>query len=146
MSGFGPNQVVLVPPSRIAKFAAWTHAALAMVAVYCVTQIWNYTPIEQMPSPDSLAFGATALPPLLALWAGRRIIRGARAAQLLAGGLVIALALYATAFLMVLSAADSEPMAPILLIVASLWIAGGLFALLIAVWATGRMTRGKAAP
>jgi hypothetical protein len=117
-----------------------------MVAVYLVTRVWNYTPMKRMPSSDSIAFAATALPPMLALWFGTRIIRGGKAAWLLAAGLVTALALYALAFLIVVTAPDSEPLAPILLIVASLWIAAGLLGLMIAVWITGRMTQEKGAP
>lgn len=131
-----------MPPLQIAKIAALAHVALVGAGVYLVTQVWNPTPVELMPSRDSLVFSLTALPPLLALWIGSWIARGPKAPRLLAWGLVVALLAYTIAFLMVLGAADAEPLAPLLLVLASLWIALGLLVVVIGVWLTSLPARG----
>lgn len=124
-------------PLQIAKIVVWVHVLLVAVAVYYVTRIWNYTPLSAMPSDDSLVFAATALPPLMTLWIGARLARNEKAGWLLALGLIVALAVFALAFLAVLSAGQ-EPLAPLFLIMASLWLAGGLAIVLVAVWFIGR--------
>jgi hypothetical protein len=126
-------------PIQVAKIAAGVHVALVAVAVYYVTQIWNYTPLSEMPSRDALAFSATALPPLVALLLGASLARNDRARWFLSIGLVAALAVYAVAFFLV--SESDEPLAPLLLILTSLWQAGGLALLLLVVWLTGRSDR-----
>jgi hypothetical protein len=126
-------------PAQVAKIVAGVHVALVAVVVYYVTQIWNYTPPELMPSTDAIAFSATALPPLLAAWIGTWLARGDKARWLLAIGLILALVVYAFAFLMVLS--SGEPLAPLFLIITSLWEAGGLAVVLLVVWLMGRSER-----
>jgi phosphotransferase system glucose/maltose/N-acetylglucosamine-specific IIC component len=127
-------------PIQVARIVAGVHVALVAVVVYYVTQIWNYTPLERMPSTDSIVFSATALPPLLAVWIGGRLARGDKGRWFLLIGLILALLVYAFAFLLVLDAAE-EPLAPLLLIVASLWVAGGLAVVLLVVWLMGRSER-----
>ena len=60
--------------------------------------------------------------------------------RLLAIGLILALLVYAFAFLLVLDAAE-ESLAPLLLIVVSLWQAAGLAVVLLVVWLMGRSER-----
>lgn len=127
-------------PIRVARVVAAVHVALVAVVVYYVTQIWNYTPLERMPSTDAVAFSATALPPLLAVWIGGWLARGDKARWFLVIGLILALLVYAFAFLLVLDAAE-ESLAPLLLIVTSLWQAGGLAVVLLVVWLMGRSER-----
>ncbi|WP_295558657.1 hypothetical protein [uncultured Hyphomicrobium sp.] len=126
---------------QIAKIAAWVHAALVALAVYFVTRVWNITPLEKLPSTDSLVFSASALPPLLALAIGTWLTRGEKSGRLLAGGLIAALVAYAASFVMVLGASQDEPLAPLFLIIASLWIAPGLLVVLVGVWFVGRAER-----
>lgn len=127
-------------PIRVARIVTGVHVALVAMVVYYVTQIWNYTPPELMPSADAIAFSATALPPLLAVWIGGRLARGDKARWFLVIGLIFALLAYVLAFLLVLDAGE-ESLAPLLLIVTSLWEAGGLAVMLVVVWLMGRSER-----
>lgn len=121
---------------RAAKIAASAHVALALTAVYYVTRVFNFTPLSQLPNTDMFAFSATAVPPLLAAWIGARLARNDAAGRLLAAGLCAALAVYALTFVAML--ASDEPLAPLGLIVVSLWLAAGYAVLLLAVWLVGR--------
>jgi hypothetical protein len=77
--------------------------------------------------------------PLVYAWLGLRVARTDAARWLLAIGQVIALALFAVTFAMVVRSV--EPMAPLLFMLVSLWLAGGLSLLLLVIWFVGRGVR-----
>lgn len=124
--------------SQVAKIAVLVHVMLVAAAVYYVTRIFNFTPLSRLPNTDTFAFSAAALPPLLAFWIGGRILHGARASRVLACGLVLGAALYAASFVGVLLSGAHEPLAPLWLIIVSLWLAAAYVVLLVAVWLTSR--------
>ena len=111
--------------SQVAKIAVLVHVMLVAAAVYYVTWVFNFTPLSRLPNTDTFAFSVAALPPLLAFWIGGRILHGARASRVLACGLVLGAALYAA-------------LAPLWLIIVSLWLAAAYVVLLVAVWLTSR--------
>lgn len=124
---------------RIAKLAALVNVAFALAAVYYVVRVFNFTPLSKLPNADTFAFAATAVPPLLAAWLGAHFARNGAAAVLLALGLLAALAAYVMMFVAVLQ--SGEPLAPLALVMVSLWTALGLAVLLLAVWLVGRRGR-----
>lgn len=124
---------------QIAKIAALVNVAFTLATVYYVMRVFNFTPLSQLPSSDTLAFAATAVPPVLAAWLGAHFARNDAAGRLLAAGLIAALAIYVTTFVAVLLSA--EPLAPLALIIVSLWTALALAVLLLGVWFVGRRPR-----
>jgi hypothetical protein len=128
----------LVPSSLSAKIAVFVHVVLVLAAVHYVTRIANFTPLSELPNKDTLVFAATGVPPLLAGWIGARLARNERAARLLSFGLWLGAAIYAVSFASVVFASDNEPLAPLWLILVSVWLAVGYGALLLAVWLVGR--------
>jgi hypothetical protein len=122
--------------TRIAKVMALLNTALVAAAVYYVTRVANYTPLSELPNTDMFAFSAPAIPPLLAAWAGAWVAGDGASGRILAIGLTLAVAAYAGAFALVLT--SDEPLAPLLLILTSLWVAIGLVVMLIVVWLVGR--------
>lgn len=123
---------------HLAKASALIHAGLVAVSVYFVTRVFNFTPLSALPNADFLAFSATAIPPLLAAGIGSWLVRGEKAARVLGYGLAGGAAIYAASLVGVMLADESEPLAPLWLIVVSIWLAAGYAALLIAVWLVGR--------
>ena len=121
-----------------AKTAVFVHVVLVLAAVHYVTRVANFTPLSRLPNSDTFAFAATAIPPLLAGWIGARLARSEGAARLLAWGLGLGAAIYAASFVGVLFADVHEPLAPLWLIIVSLWLAAGYAVLLVAVWLVGR--------
>jgi hypothetical protein len=121
---------------QIAKIAALVNTAFALAAVYYVMRVFNFTPLSQLANSDTFMFAATAIPPVLAAWLGAYYARSDAAARLLAAGLIVALAIYGITFVVVLQSA--EPLAPLALIIVSLWTALALVVLLLGVWFVGR--------
>lgn len=124
--------------SLMAKISVSVHVALVAASVYSVTRIFNFTPLSQLPNTDTLAFSATAIPPLLAFWAGGRLLRGERASRVLAYGLALGAVVYAASLVGVMNSAEHEPLAPLWLIIVSLWLAAAYVVLLVAVWLMSR--------
>lgn len=124
--------------------AVFVHVVLVLIAVHYVTRIANFTPLAELPNRDTLAFAATALPPLLALWIGMFLAPGERSLRLLVVGLWLGAGIYAASLAGVMAAGDNEPLAPLWLILVSLWLAAGYAALLIAVWLVGRREAKRA--
>jgi hypothetical protein len=127
---------ILMRPIQITKIVAGVHVALVAAALYYAVQIHNYTPLSELPNTDFKVFSGMAIPPMLSAWIGSWLARGEKAGWLLAIGQVLALIVFAVAFLMVLN--SDEPLAPLLLVLASLWLAAGLAVLLLAVWLVAR--------
>ncbi|WP_072390124.1 hypothetical protein [Hyphomicrobium sp. CS1GBMeth3] len=123
---------------RIVTIGILVHVGLVGAAVYYVTRVANFTALSELPNTDFFAFSATAIPPILAALIGKVLARGARATRLLAYGLAVGAAIYAVSFAGVILARDDEPLAPLLLIVTSLWLAAGYTVLLLIVWLVGR--------
>jgi hypothetical protein len=120
---------------QIAKIAALVNVAFALAAVYYVMRVFNFTPLSQLANSDTFMFAATAVPPLVAAWLGAHFARSDAAGKILAAGLIAALATYVITFVAVLQSA--EPLAPLALIVVSLWTALALVVLLLGVWFVG---------
>jgi hypothetical protein len=127
-------------PNQITKIAAGSHVGLVAAAAFYTLRIHNYTPISELSLRDVLVMSGMALSPVLCAWLGLWLARGETARWLLAVGQAVALLLFAVALVMVLTSV--EPLAPLLLFLASLWIAGGFAVLLLAVWLVARFARG----
>jgi len=123
-------------PVRITTIAAGLHAALAIAAIYYTVQINNHAQLSEIPARDALVMAGIVLLPLAYAWIGLRLGRTNAARWLLATGQALALALFAATFVMVVRSV--EPMAPLLFLLISLWIAAGFLLLLPVVWLVGR--------
>ncbi|MDQ8700131.1 hypothetical protein [Hyphomicrobium sp. LHD-15] len=123
-------------PIQITKITAGVHVALVAAGVYYAVRVHNFTPLSELPNTDMTVFSALAFPPALAALIGLWLARGEKASRLLAIGQCVGLLVFAVAFAMVL--ASDEPLAPLLLVVASLWLAVGFAVLLLFVWLVGR--------
>jgi hypothetical protein len=123
-------------PVRITKIAAGLHAGLAVAAIYYALRINNYSQLSEISAKEILVMAGIVLLPLAYAWIGLRLARTNAARWLLAIGQTIALALFAATFVMVVRSV--EPMAPLLFLLISLWLAGGLSLLLLVVWLVGR--------
>jgi hypothetical protein len=123
-------------PVRITKIAASLHVGLAIAAIYYALRINNYSQLSEISAKEILVMAGIVLLPLAYAWIGLRLARTDAARWLLAIGQTIALALFAATFVMV--ARSVEPMAPLLFLLISLWLAGGLSLLLLVVWLVGR--------
>lgn len=121
---------------RVSLLAVLVHVALVAASVIHVTRVANVTPLDQLPSPDMLAFSATALPPILAASLGSLLARGATARRMLAGGLALGAVVFAVSFAGVL--ASDEPLAPLWLILVSVWLAAGYALLLVGIGLASR--------
>lgn len=121
--------------SLMAKISVSVHVALVAASVYSVTRIFNFTPLSQLPNTDTLAFSPSRL---LAFWAGGRLLRGERASRVLAYGLALGAVVYAASLVGVMNSAEHEPLAPLWLIIVSLWLAAAYVVLLVAVWLMSR--------
>lgn len=122
----------------VGKVAVLAHVGTVAAAVYYVTRVHNFTPLSELPSKDMAVFAAAAAPPLVAWAIGRSLARGARAARVLAYGLAAGATVYVLSFLVVLTAGEAEPLAPLWLIVVSLWLVPVYAILLLLVWLAGR--------
>lgn len=131
-----------MPSRQVVRIAAALHVALALAGLYYALRIHNFTPLSDLPNTDFLVFSALAVPPALVAWLGLRLARGAKAERLLAFGQVAGGVVFAAALALVLG--SDEPLAPLLLVLATLWLAVGFMLLLIAVLLAGR-SRGNAA-
>ncbi len=126
-------------PVRITMIAAGLHAALAIAAVYYTLRVNNHAQLSEISSKEILVMAGIVLLPLVYAWIGLRLGRTNMARWLLATGQSIALVLFAATFVMVVR--SGEPMAPLLFLLTSLWLAGGLSLLLFVVWLVGRRGR-----
>lgn len=126
-------------PVRITTIAAGLHAALAIAAIYYTVRINNHAELSAIPPRDALVMGGIVLLPLAYAWIGLRLGRTNMARWLLATGQAVALILFAVTFVMVVRSV--EPMAPLLFLLLSLWLAGGFALLLFVVWLVGRLGR-----
>lgn len=123
-------------PFQITKMAAGVHVALVAAGVYYAVRVHNFTPLSELPNTDMTVFSALAIPPALTAWIGSWLARGEKAGWLLAIGQCVGLLVFAVAFALVL--ASDEPLAPLLLVLTSLWLAVGFAVLLLFVWLAGR--------
>jgi hypothetical protein len=124
--------------SRLAKLAAAVHTALVAAGVYYVVRVANFTPLSALPNTDMTAFSAAAIPPLLAVAIGSWLAKSERAMRILGLGLALGAAVYAASLAGVMTAGGNEPLAPLWLILVSLWLAAGYAILLLVVWLVGR--------
>ena len=129
-------------PTRITKIASGLHVALAVAAIYFALRVNNHADLSEISAKEVSVMSAIVLLPLLSAWIGGRLARTGAARWLMAVGQTLALVLFAATFVMVLGSV--EPMAPLLFVLVSMWIAAGLTALLVLVWLAGRRTPANA--
>lgn len=123
-------------PLTLAKWAACGHVGLVAGSVYIVVRVYNFTPIERLPTTDVFAFSATAIPPLVSILIGSRLARSERQGWILAAAHSAALAAFGLSLIGV--HASEEPLAPLWLLLVSLWMAVGFVIVLALVWWIGR--------
>ena len=126
----------VVNPVRIIKTASGAHVALVAAAVYYTMRINNHASLSELSNKETTVMAGMALLPIASAWIGIWLARGATAQRLMAIGQTVAMLLFAATFVLVLDSV--EPMAPLLLLLVSLWLAAGLAVLLIVVWLVGR--------
>jgi hypothetical protein len=122
--------------ARVTTIAAGLHVGLVGAAVYYTTQINNDVRLSEISAKELAAMGGIALLPILSAWIGLRLARTDAARWLMAIGQTTALLLFAATFVAV--SRSAEPMAPLLFLLVSLWLAAGLSILLFVVWLVGR--------
>lgn len=122
--------------ARVTTIAAGLHVGLIAAAAYYTTRINNDVGLTDISAKELAGMGGMALLPVLSAWIGLRLARTRAARWLMAIGQATALVLFAATFVAVLR--SSEPMAPLLFLLVSLWLAAGLSILLFVVWLVGR--------
>jgi hypothetical protein len=123
-------------PARIVKVASGLHAALAAAAIYYALRVNNHADLSAISAKEASVMIGIVLLPILSAWIGLRLARTDAARWLLATGQTLALVLFAATFGLVVTSA--EPMAPLLFVLVSMWIAAGLAILLPVVWLISR--------
>lgn len=123
-------------PARLTTIAAGLHVSLVGAAVYYTTQINNDVRLSEISAKELAAMGGIALLPVLSAWIGLRLARTGAARWLMAIGQTTVLLLFAATFVFVLR--SGEPMAPLMFLLVSLWLAAGLTIWLFVVWLVGR--------
>src|SRR5690349_19948552 len=123
-------------PIRVIKFAAGAHVAPPLAAIYSALRVNNQADLSAIAAKEVAAMAGIVLLPVLWAWIGLCLARTETARWLMAAGQTLALLLFAVTFALVMN--SIEPMAPLLFVLVSMWIAIGLAALLVAVWLTGR--------
>lgn len=122
--------------ARLTKLAAGLHFGLAAAAVYYTVRVNNHADLSAISAKEFLAICGVALVPIVSAWIGLRLARTSSARFLVAVGQFVALVMFAATFVMVLRSV--EPMAPLLFVLVSIWLAGGLAVWLAVVWLVGR--------
>ncbi len=115
------------------------HVALAVAAIYYALRINNHANLSEISAKELSVMSGIVLLPAISAWIGLRLAHTQSARWLMAVGQTLALALFAATFVMVLNSV--EPMAPLLFVLVSMWIAAGLAVLLLVVWLAGRRGR-----
>jgi len=123
-------------PFRVTTIAAGLHACLAIAAIYYTLRVNNHAQLSEISTKELLVMAGIVLLPLAYAWIGLRLGRTDAARWLQAIGQAIAFVLFAATFVVV--ARSVEPMAPLLFLLVSLWLAGGFAILLVVVWLIGR--------
>jgi hypothetical protein len=126
-------------PIPITKVAAGLHVTLVMAAVFYALRINNQPALSDISIRDLLVMSSMALLPVLSASIGLWLARGDAAHWVLAAGQTVALFAFAATFGVVLESV--EPMAPLLLLLVSMWLAAGLALLLLVVWIVSRYSR-----
>lgn len=123
----------------ITKLAAGLHVGLAAAAIYYTTRLNNDVSFSEVTGKELSVMCGIVLLPMLYAWIGLRLARTESGLGLLALGQAVALLVFAATFVAVLRSV--EPMAPLLFVLVSLWLAVGFLAVLFVVWLLGRLTR-----
>jgi hypothetical protein len=126
-------------PIPITKVAAGLHVTLVMAAAFYALGINNQPALSEISIRDLLVMTSMALLPVLSATIGLWLARADAAHWVLAAGQTVALLTSAATFGVVLDSV--EPMAPLLLLLVSLWLAAGLALLLLVVWIVSRYSR-----
>lgn len=125
-------------PNDITRIAAGLHVGLVAAAIYYALRVNNHAELSAVSAKEAAVMSAIVLLPVLSAWIGLRLAHTQSARWLMAIGQSLALVLFAATFVMVLNSV--EPMAPLLFVLVSMWIAAGLAVLLLVVWLAGRRT------
>lgn len=123
----------------IIKLAAGLHVGLAAAAIYYTIRINNHAELSAISAKEYVAMAGVVLLPVLFAWTGLQLARTDGKQRLLAAGQVVAMLLFAATFVLVVR--SFEPMAPLLFVLVSLWLAAGLLVLLFVVWLLGWLAR-----
>jgi hypothetical protein len=123
-------------PARIIKIASGVHVALAAAAVYYALRVNNHADLSEISAKEASVMLGILLLPLLSAGIGLRLARTNAARWLMAIGQTLALALFAATFVLVVTSV--EPMAPLLFVLVTMWIAVGLAVVLLLVWLASR--------
>lgn len=121
---------------QISSISAAVHFVLALAAVYYTVRINNDSDLSQAAAKELVVMAGIVLLPLLYLWFGSKVAGSDASRRVLAMGQTAALVLFAATFVMV--ARSVEPMAPLLFVLVSIWIALGFAVLLLVAWFVGR--------
>lgn len=123
----------------LTKLAAGLYGVLALSAVYYTMRVNNDAALADVSAKELSVMSAIVLLPVISAWIGLRLVRSGRASWLLAIGQALALFVFAATFVLV--SRSTEPMAPLLFVLVSMWIAAGLAGLLAVIWITDRRLR-----
>jgi hypothetical protein len=123
-------------PARITKTASAVHVALAAADIYYALRVNNHADLTEITAKEASVMLGILLLPVLSAWIGLSLARSNAAHWLMATGQTLALVLFAATFVLVVTSV--EPMAPLLFILVSMWIAAGLAILMPLVWLTSR--------
>ena len=126
-------------PGRITAIAAGLHLGLAIAAVYYTLRVNNHAELSAISAKELLVMAGIVALPVVSAAIGSRLAATDRARWLLAIGQAVAFALFTATFVMVLR--STEAMAPLLFVLVSLWLAGGLSLWLLVLWFVGRRGR-----
>jgi hypothetical protein len=116
-------------PTRVTKIAAGLHLGLAASAIVYTMRVNNDARLLEVSAKELAAMAGIALLPVVSAWAGLRLAHTDRPRRLLAVGQTLALILFAATFVPVVRSV--EPMAPLLFMLTSIWLAAGLAFLLL---------------
>ena len=123
-------------PARLTTIAAGLQVGLVGAAVFYTVRINNDVRLSEISTKEFAVMGGIALLPVLSAWIGLRLARTGAARWLMAIGQTVALLFFAATIVAVLR--STEPMAPLLFLLVSRWLAAGLSILLFVVWLVGR--------
>lgn len=125
--------------AQTTRLAAALHFGLALLGILYTVRWNNHADLSAISAKEFAAMAGIALLPVVSAWTGQKLATTETSRWLLAVGQLLALLAFAATFVAVIR--SEEPMAPLLFLLISLWIAAGLAVLLVAVWLFARRGR-----
>lgn len=126
-------------PAQTTRLAAALHFGLALLSILYTVRWNNHADLSAISAKEFAAIAGIALLPVVSAWAGLKLATNETSGRLLAFGHLLALLAFVATFVAV--GRSNEPMAPLLFLLISLWIAAGLAVVLAAVWLLARRGR-----